>query len=399
MNRKIIKLAFVTIVTLALSFSTAFAAVSTQFQINLEKYGTTFLQNEVYANNHYSKLMSSYKSDGLPKANDYPDYYGGAYLDDNGKLVIKINQDYNGPDKLTDTKNKIKNSIKSSDDDITYEQCKYSYKYLTQIVDKLSSIMANSKGSGILTNIKSYQLLDKENRIVVGLADVNNQPTKNYIYSFCDPGCLSFIQDNGSFTDLGTVYTYPNVNPGDWVHGIENGSLGYRAKKNGIIGFVTAGHVTSLNNTLLLNYNQNIAVCTDYNYSGSVDAAFCKVTDPNCVLMNSIYNSGIQNTTLIPTVVNPAVGTAVNKYTHTSGHSSGKIISTNAGFTVNGIVWNNLTSTDMVMYNGDSGGPCYTFNIFTNEGSIAGIVKCQYGNYYYYTKASVINSMFGLTPY
>jgi len=51
---------------------------------SLERYDKTFLENQSRASEVYEKLIQSFGTVGMLKASDYPEYYGGAYINNEG---------------------------------------------------------------------------------------------------------------------------------------------------------------------------------------------------------------------------------------------------------------------------------------------------------------------------
>ena len=61
------------------------------------------------ASNAYDELMSSFPASRATGEKIYPDYYGGSYINNEGKLVVYIKEGFAVPELL------------STDDDIVYE--------------------------------------------------------------------------------------------------------------------------------------------------------------------------------------------------------------------------------------------------------------------------------------
>jgi len=177
-----------------------------------------------------------------------------------------------------------------------------------------------------------------------------------------------------------------------------NCSFGYKVKRNGVVGFVTAAHAaTSVGASV--SYNGSVfATCTARRLSGSVDAAFCAKTDKNFKFNNKLAITG---KTLSTKISEPGVGTMINKIGITTGHTWGKIISTNASCTYSGITFTNLTSVNMSCYKGDSGGPVYSYISSTNTRPTLGIIAAfsNGGSVSYYVKANQINKALGTVRY
>ncbi len=103
---------------------------------------------------------------------------------------------------------------------------------------------------------------------------------------------------------------------------------------------------------------------------------------------------------LSTTTSNPGVGTTINKIGISSGHTSGKVLSTsvNKKFS-DGTTVNNLTETSVKTMAGDSGGIFYSYISSSNTRLTLGIVVGGSSTKSYYSKASSINSKLGTSRY
>ena len=92
----------------------------------------------------------------------YPDAYGGAYINDSGKLVIyvvesKIEDSSDIDSTIEDISNfsPADNVLDSTTADYVLEPCEYSYTDLNNIMDLLNNYKINNQGSEIANNFKS----------------------------------------------------------------------------------------------------------------------------------------------------------------------------------------------------------------------------------------------------
>lgn len=349
---------------------------------SMEQFDKAFLINQGKASEYYQKLIHSFNAAGILKATDFPEYYGGAYINDEGKLIINvtsntasISQDFN---KRIET------------DEFILKPCKYSYSKLTSIMDTLNTYKLKEAASPIWANFNSYALLDDQNSIVVYLNEYNQEQIDMFKKQVLDSSAIEFRKAVGEIRDE------INVNPGSSItSGSSGGSVGYRAKLDGVVGIVTAGHLASLNDDIEKG-GTVFATVTAYQESGSVDASFCEITDSDYTPTNTL--DGTSNT-LSKTISEPGVGTVINKIGASTGHTSGKVLSTNASLTVNGETFTNLTSADYTSAPGDSGGIVYSYIASTNTRLTLGIHKAASGTTRYYVKANEINSDLGTSRY
>lgn len=350
----------------------------------IEKDGNTqsssLLYDKLIESFHLSPLLRSESSEDI----QYPEYYGGAYIDDNNKLVVYITEDI---------KTNLKSSLTSimNNQDVVIKKGKYSYNRLNEIMDKINEFKINNPNSNISDNFLCYYLSDSGNEIVVELQRFDANSIRTFKETVCNSEAIRFIQAEGK------PYDVANVNPGNLVTiGSTSGSVGYRAKLSGKEGIVTAGHVISLNNYLEFG-GMTFAKCTKYQYSGSVDASFCEIlTPPGYTPTNTLLVNGVTST-LSTTISEPGVGTTINKIGQKTGHSSGKILNSNASLTVNGITFTNLTSASFKADRGDSGGIVYS--VVGSARYTLGILKGISSNATYYCKANKVNAALGITRY
>ena len=379
---------FLCVLMLVSSMSVCFASTvsetgfSSEEIKSMERFDKAFLEKQSKASESYLKLNESFGKVEERKADDYPEYYGGSFINYDGKLVIYVKGD------IADHKNDFVKKV--GNDDIIFEPCKFSFKELTQTMDTINAYKLKNADSPICANINSYAFMDGENRIVVQLDEYNDEQIAAFKKQIVDSPAIEFKQAIGKFQDE------INVNPGSSItSGGSGGSVGYRARRNGVNGIITAGHLAALNADVQKN-GTTFARCTARQYSGSVDASFCEITNSNYTPTNTL--EGTSNT-LSTTISEPGAGTVINKIGAATGHTSGKIISTNASVTVGGVTFTNLTSADYGSASGDSGCIVYSYISSTNTRLTLGIHKGALGSTRYYVKANQINSALGTSRY
>lgn len=326
----------------------------------------------------YEALMSSFS---LGRSGDkiYPDYYGGSHINDNGQLVVYVTDGTSMPEGLSEEQNVI------------YEPCEYSYNELLDVMDSLNSYKFDESNSSIADNFNEFGVFDSENRVIVKLDDLSEQSIQSFKENVCDSKAIVFEQGTGP------VQMETNVNAGCSVSsGSSGASVGYRVKKDGVVGFVTAGHFVSKGDAVKYN-GTAFASCTVSRQSGKVDGAFCKITDSSYKPTNTL--SGTSNE-LSTTISEPGVGTVINKIGRSTGHTSGKVLSTNVTVTfTSGKTISNLTSADYASAPGDSGCVVYSYVGSTNTRLTLGIHTGAGGTTRFYTKANEINSALGTSRY
>lgn len=349
---------------------------------------TTHYVEESKSALQYEKLMDSFEETGTGKL-IYPNYYGGSYINDNGDFVVCTVAE-NAKEKEYTLKS-IKENINLSDFEI--KNVKYSYNELEKMMALLNEYKQNNRDSKISKNWSGHFLSDLENTIFVELNDMDDEQISLFRKEVTDSPMITFINSGGQGVNCA------NLNPG---RGINNstigvsGSMGYRARTNGKIGFVTAAHVGYVGN-VIEGTSSTIGKITARQNWGSVDAAFVEITSAHTP--TNILNG--TDATLSTSIKNPAQGATVHKRGAVTGHSSGVIYSTNASKEFDNTLFTNLTYTSLKAESGDSGGIVY-YNVTSGSTTTrytSGIVKGLDANGTYYTKASLINSALGITRY
>jgi len=315
----------------------------------------------------------------------FPDYYGGCYIDGNGFLNVYVLRIY---DILDSELNEFLQMLESNG--IYIKEAQYSYNELTEMMNTLYDYWISSFECSIAENYNMFYLSDVDNRIIVELDDFTSAQIHLFNQYVTSSSMVLFAQSTGPVT------LDSNVNPGAQLYDI---SMGYRARRNGLNGLVTAAHGTQTQYDGVHVYvgNQTIVgVVNGRKFSGSVDAAFVQ-TETHYTPTNNLGNGAVLSTS----TSRPPSGTLVNKIGYRTGLSTGTIISSSVAMNVSGVYLTNLTSTNYNSLGGDSGGIVYatigspgiryTLGIHTSQNS-AGTTR-------YYTKADEINSALGTTRY
>lgn len=290
------------------------------------------------------KLLDSFGTTGTRSANEieYPDYYGGGYINEDGKLVVFVKGDF--------SKNR-KTLISSIGDydNIMYVIGDNSYKDLKAILSDITVFIDENKESGIAKNIKCYYLNDFENNIVVELGSCSDSDIEAFKVNVVNSSAVTFKQCERKFQPHASLS--PGSSIGTKKNGsLQNASMGYRAMRWGYLGFVTAGHVYDTKSDAYSSTGKLIGYC-DYSVkSGSADAAFVIVTDYTYTLSNGNL-TGEDHTIW--------AGENVTKLGQTIAKSDGQIVSTSISVNANGVRLTDMAEATYLSAGGDSGGAVY----------------------------------------
>ncbi|MBS3887129.1 MAG: hypothetical protein KGZ56_08735 [Dethiobacter sp.] len=316
----------------------------------------------------------------------YPDFYGGAFIDDYGVLNVFVKDSI-------ETRSVVSNAFAQSlsASGVIIRPAQYSFNELNETMDKLNAFRINNPDNDVAHNFNKFWLSNRSNEIIVELNDFSDEQIALFRNTVSDSPMIVFIESSG-FATRETI-----INPGNRINNV---SMGYRARRGGINGFVTAAHGgQTLNATVHLGGTTGsiVGTVTARQESGSVDAAFVQ-TNVNVTPTNNIINVAGTNQ-LSTTISEPGSGTVINKIGFATGHTHGRIISTNASWFVDNIQFTNLTTADYHSAPGDSGGIVYSFISSTNTRPTLGIHMGSSGTTRFFVKANQINSALGLTRY
>lgn len=349
---------------------------------SLSKFDDDFLVKQEESAINYDRLINSF---GLSRSTEpnYPDTYGGSYIDDNGELVIYVKEIGTRRDAFVQNTEELLGS-----NNFRIEDATFSYNELVSLMNELNTYK-NTHNNDVTNNFNYYWLSDKSNNIVVELDNMSAENIAAFKAQVSDSPIITFKQADGP------MMPEININPGQSIRTVGSGSMGYRAKKGEKIGFVSAGHMGNLNDIV---YVGNVAVgkITSKQASGKVEATFIEVTNSDYTPSNTI--NGTSNV-LSTKTSQPGVGTVINKCGASTGATSGKIISTNATITVNGVTYTDVTTADYSSDGGDSGGIVYSYVSSTNTRYTLGTHSFSDGTTRSFIKADNTNSALGLSRY
>ncbi|MDR2357344.1 MAG: hypothetical protein LBD92_04590 [Oscillospiraceae bacterium] len=189
-----------------------------------------YLENWGRAHEASQNLRQSFGSSGLlDDGEDYPEQYGGRYINDKGKLVVLVVGD------VDTAKAEIEKRAKSGD--VIYKTCEYSYRMLTETMDEINLYMQENPISAVEGIFNLAMLMDTENRVVVYLAEFSQERIDEFKEKVSSAPCIEFVKSSGKNVD--TI----NVNPGAGIVATGGSiSVGYRVNRISADGILTAAH-------------------------------------------------------------------------------------------------------------------------------------------------------------
>lgn len=142
------------------------------------------LANEEHSLNVFDKLTPVIMpADGSTTETAYADFYGGSYLDDEGKLIVLVKGD------TEKTKEKLSEFIGSSE--FSVKSCKYSFNELKEMKRKLAEKMDDEELSKRL-GWENVGIRISENKIAIGLRGYSEQRVGQFKKEVADSDMLLF---------------------------------------------------------------------------------------------------------------------------------------------------------------------------------------------------------------
>lgn len=119
----------------------------------------------------YMKLMEIMSQQTNSDVNNmiYPDYYGGAYIDDSQHLVVLITEEGSASYGVKELKGQLKK-------DIIYRTCRNSYNSLIQIQDSIKAQF--ERKTPLALNIIAFGIREDKNKVEILLHDISEDKQK-----------------------------------------------------------------------------------------------------------------------------------------------------------------------------------------------------------------------------
>lgn len=335
------------------------------------------------------KIDLMFKKQKTKSSDVYPDYIGGFYIDkQDNNMVIQIVKE-NIPNILKSSEeNNLYNEMLSIDEDAKIKYVNYSYNEINGVIKILEDYYSKNYENGYIDGYYDDVI---NNRVVVELKNYSEDEISNFKRDVLDSDLIYFTKSTNTIE-------YATYMPGEAILPL-GCSVGFRARLNGVNGFVTAGHCTTGVNQVVGGFG----VVKKRRYSGNVDASWIKLDASNSIGTGLKYHAsnGVSLPLSNTPVTNFVVGQLYGKSGFASGYTYGNITSLSLSG-ANGIT--GLIGTGIYAKPGDSGGIVFKIGgTGTNPISYqtAGIVHGgpEGGGNLKFVKANSIISAFGLTVY
>ena len=328
------------------------------------------LEDEIEINNDYKEVQKIVTKD-IKNGKKYIEYYGGAYMTDEGQLVVQT------VDASTSEQNNILNN---TSDHVVIKMVENTYNNLQETYKEISKKFQgyvenpqnidNKELKTLTDNMLGVSIDQERNAIVVDLGSVTEEAKalfKKY-YGYND-----VIFDKGE-KDIEEATL---LKLGRAIYNSERyrGSIGMKAyyinnAGEKVKGFVTAAHlVDNVGDSIYINSaaNTKIGKVTKRKYKDNMDAAFIKVTNDNYAPSRKVYYADSKGTVSDRYVLKEGylsetyIGATIYKSGSTTYLTKGKITSTDKTVksTDIDVVLTDLWQADYVSEGGDSGGAVF----------------------------------------
>jgi len=362
-----------------------------------DAFGEGFSENQRRSLEVLDRIHEMFGKDDYGFVN-YPNYYGVESLDSRGNLVIRVVDS----DLWRREGEKLK-SILTGEINVSIEIVSYSYNELLEIIEFLKFKFLEGENFGI-ENVASWGI-GADNRVSVYLQELSEERIREFKNNVINTPIIIFKEMYGEFSrDTSSMIT---TWPGSQIveSPIPPTSLGYRARRNGVNGFVTTAHGVSLHGLIQRMPSAAHPAWVDLGdvfgarSLNDVDAAFI-TTRSN--IINSNLNS---NNTLVyyPVMFTSIIGSVVEAIGFTSGWrfgaitDVGKMVQFNDPPLPSSYVFD-VVITSCVSQGGDSGGIVYSSSNRNIAGIHVGSTKAHPFISIYSTVQN-INRKFNLTLY
>ncbi len=275
---------------------------------------------------------------------NYPEYYGGAYIDEKGELVVLVTE-------KTNTINSKVRQATGSSSIVTTELCNVSYNEMCYVIDFLSDKIDVLESQGVTIDTIGDDIMN--GKVVISIVDWNYEKEEK-VRDLIDCDFLSFVNSKGAENTSSTVGGGYGISSDS---GTSTAGFAATYSNGGAVGLVVAGHAFP-NFGDYAYYNGNYIGFvweTACYYESTADVSFI-TPDSDVNITAVLKNNGrvMSGSTLdIP------VNTTVYMYGNRSSLQSGKVTATNMtiSYSNSGCRFKKQVRATYSSQAGDSGAP------------------------------------------
>ena len=376
----------VCIIALCMVFSVSFSAAAQRDEMQER------LMKQEKSNETFQRIINYFTAENGDVI--YPHYYGGAFLDEHGDLVIELTVD------SAETKREIQKIAETTA--ISFRIVDNSRSSLQQEYDYWTRMLQTRDEQPIelidtLNTISEVYVDENDNVIIISLKELNDKTRSIIDNCALKPKVIRIIES----PEVEFCYT---INPGAQI--TVNSSMGYSTAfrcyyyEDGAsvptYGFVTAAHNNALNQSVKLgDANGTIVGYIDRRqFGGHLDASVValysghnasKTTNWSTQNLSTSYSTNLATNTIL---YKEGAGTTT---------TSGPLKSLSYTFSKDGQTFTNFIKASLTVNNGDSGGIVYTGS--GTYKTIVGVVSAKLFGYAICCQAQYIVAEMGVTLY
>lgn len=321
-----------------------------------------FFQTQTESIIQYNQLLNKLRSQSWSRRGQaaFEPCYGGAYLNDDGELVILLsNNTYANRELMKEY---------TGNPAVLLETCTYSYNELQGVMNSIRGAYPELKEAG--ADMSSMYIDVINNRVVINVRKLTAYKEAE-IRKVVDHSCM-VIQNTEEVFEMQEDVLQPSIKPGSELTNLstsKTATFGFPATRNGVQGYVTAGHFAKAVDQQI-SYNGSVigtVTRTGWTQNTYADAAF--IESNGAALPSTAFRGGYYCTaTMTPTIDFP-VNTVIYMYGKESGLQSGKL----TRYSYDYIPYNKEYYTvmdhavaDYKSVEGDSGAPIFIYTGWHN---------------------------------
>lgn len=337
--------------------------------ISVEDIDVGFCEKQADSIEEYQQMLAAFNSESKARMSGeqvYDENYGGAYIDKEGELVVLLVDC--SKDKIVDIKEDADNSS------LKIEKCEHSFNELLSVISIISDniISLSSRGINI---VEMYE--DVYNNCVKIAVENLDEEKEAEIRAIIDSPCMEIYEAETKVVETAGT----DIKGGYGITSMDNGAtstIGFCAKRNGVQGFVIAGHAGNFVGETFTYSGTTLGrvSATAYYNNSTADAAFVtKGASVNTTAYINAYTCYYVG----DSISDYPVGALVYKYGASSQLTNGHIMSNSYRTQLDtdgdgdiDIVFPSQTTADFKSINGDSGGA-----VFMVKDVVNGRITCK----------------------
>lgn len=193
-----------------------------------------FCQRQNESIYQYQSMLESFNKKAGARSNNvqvYDSNYGGAYIDDNGNLVVLLVDD--SSDEIAVVGEMTGNAV------IITEKCEYSFNELISVIDTINGHLTYLSNCGVTITEMYEDVCD--NRVYIGIYDLTEEK-ESIVREIIDHPCMEIYKQNNTIKENVDIKGGYGIS-GSGMEGTS--TVGFCATRGNSYGFVIAGHAVA----------------------------------------------------------------------------------------------------------------------------------------------------------